>query len=94
MSIDNTDVPLPMAAMKTRAASLHWEFMFARAMFQTPDMIAQHHLLSYVADEIDAGRLRTTLDTVLRPINAETLSKAHAMIETGTAKGKIVLEQS
>ena len=83
-----------MAAMKTKAASLHWEFMFARAMFQTPDMIAQHHLLSYVADEIDAGRLRTTLDTVLRPINAETLRKAHAMIETGTAKGKIVLEQS
>ncbi|ARU01294.1 zinc-binding alcohol dehydrogenase family protein [Yoonia vestfoldensis] len=93
VSIDNTDVPLPMAAMKTKAASLHWEFMFARAMFQTPDMIAQHHLLSYVADEIDAGRLRTTLDIVLTPINAATLRKAHAMIETGTAKGKIVLEQ-
>ncbi|WP_322889541.1 MULTISPECIES: zinc-binding alcohol dehydrogenase family protein [unclassified Yoonia] len=93
VSIDNTDVPMPMAGMKTKAASLHWEFMFARAMFQTPDMIAQHHLLTYVAGEIDAGRLRTTLDTVLTPINAENLRKAHALIEAGTAKGKIVLEQ-
>ncbi|WP_019953973.1 zinc-binding alcohol dehydrogenase family protein [Yoonia vestfoldensis] len=92
VSIDNTDVPMPMAGMKTKAASLHWEFMFARAMFQTPDMIAQHHLLTYVAGEIDAGRLRTTLDTVLTPINADTLRKAHALIEAGTAKGKIVLE--
>lgn len=93
VSIDNTDVPMPMAGMKTKAASLHWEFMFARAMFQTPDMIAQHHLLTYVAGEIDSGRLRTTLDTVLTPINAENLRKAHALIEAGTAKGKIVLEQ-
>ncbi|MBR2657572.1 MAG: zinc-binding alcohol dehydrogenase family protein [Loktanella sp.] len=92
VSIDNTDVQMPMAMMKTKAASLHWEFMFARAMFQTDDMQAQHDLLTYVAGEIDAGRIRTTLDTVLRPINAENLRKAHAMIETGTAKGKIVLE--
>ena len=92
VSIDNTDLPMPMAGMKMKAASLHWEFMFARAMHQTPDMIEQHRLLSYVADEIDAGRIRTTLDTVLSPINAETMRKAHALIEAGTAKGKVVVE--
>jgi len=92
VSIDNTDVPLPMADMKTKAASLHWEFMFARAMFQTPDMIKQHKLLNYVAAEIDAGHLRTTVAEVLSPINAENMRKAHALIETGTAKGKVVLE--
>jgi NADPH:quinone reductase len=92
VSIDNTDVPMPMAGMKTKAASLHWEFMFARAMFATLDMQAQHDLLTYVAAEIDARRLRTTLETVLRPINAENMRAAHAMIETGTVKGKIVLE--
>lgn len=92
VSIDDTNLPMPMAGMKTKAAALHWEFMFARAMHQTPDMIEQHRLLSYVADEIDAGRIRTTLDTVLSPINAENMTKAHAMIETGTAKGKVVVE--
>lgn len=91
VSIDDTDLPMPMGGMKMKAASLHWEFMFARAMHQTPDMIEQHKLLSYVADEIDAGRIRTTLDEVLTPINAANMRTAHAKIETGTAKGKIVL---
>lgn len=92
VTIDDTNLPMPMDRMKMKAASLHWEFMFARAMFQTPDMIEQHKLLTYVAGEIDAGRIRTTLDTVLSPINAENMRKAHALVETGTAKGKIVLE--
>lgn len=92
VSIDDTDLPMPMAGMKTKAASLHWEFMFARAMHQTPDMVEQHLLLSFVADEVDAGRIRTTVSEVLAPINAANLRKAHAMIEAGTAKGKIVVE--
>lgn len=92
VTIDDTNLPMPMAGMKSKSAALHWEFMFARAMHQTPDMIEQHNLLSYVADEIDAGRIRTTLDTVLSPINAANMQKAHAMIEKGTAKGKVVIE--
>ena len=92
VTIDDADLPMPMAGMKTKAASLHWEFMFARAMHQTPDMIEQHKLLSFVADEIDAGRIRTTVSEILSPINAKNLRKAHAAIEAGTAKGKIVLE--
>ncbi|MGB7270385.1 MAG: zinc-binding alcohol dehydrogenase family protein [Albidovulum sp.] len=92
VSIDDTGQPMPMALMKTKAASLHWEFMFARAMFKTPDMIEQHRLLAYVAAEIDAGRIRTTVDTVLSPINAANLREAHRLIETGKAKGKIVVE--
>ena len=92
VTIDNTDLPMPMAGMKMKAASLHWEFMFARSMHQTPDMIEQHNLLTYVAGEIDAGRIRTTLDQVLSPINATNLREAHRLIETGQAKGKIVVE--
>jgi len=92
VSIDNTDLPMPMAGMKTKSASFHWEFMFARAMHQTPDMIEQHRLLSFVADEIDAGRIRTTLAEVLAPINAANLREAHRRVETGAARGKIVVE--
>ncbi|GAB4237027.1 MAG: zinc-binding alcohol dehydrogenase family protein [Methyloligellaceae bacterium] len=92
VSIDDTHLPMPMETMKLKAASLHWEFMFARAMYQTPDMIEQHKLLSWVADEIDAGRIRTTLAKVLSPINAANLREAHRLIESGTARGKIVLE--
>ena len=92
VTIDGTDQPMAMAGMKSKSASLHWEFMFARAMHQTPDMIEQHRLLTYVANEVDAGRIRTTVSEILAPINAENIRAAHALIETGTAKGKIVVE--
>ncbi|WP_320824243.1 zinc-binding alcohol dehydrogenase family protein [Reinekea sp.] len=92
VTIDATDQAMPMAGMKSKSASLHWEFMFARAMHQTPDMIEQHRLLTYVANEVDAGRIRTTVSQVLTPINAENIRAAHALIETGTATGKIVVE--
>lgn len=92
VSIDDTEQPMPMAAMKTKAASLHWEFMFARSMHKTPDMIKQHELLDWIADAVDAGNIRTTLTRVISPINAANLLEAHRLIETGEAKGKIVLE--
>lgn len=92
VTIDDTHLPMPMEQMKTKAASLHWELMFTRAMFATPDMIEQHRLLTFVAGEIDAGRLRTTLAETLSPIDASTLREAHRRIETGTARGKIVVD--
>lgn len=92
VTIDDTDLPMPMAQMKTKAASLHWELMFTRSMFKTPDMIEQNRLLDFVADEVDAGRLRSTVSETLSPINAANLREAHRRIETGTARGKIVVE--
>ena len=75
-----------------KAASLRWEFMYARSMHQTPDMIEQHQPLTRVAAEIDAGRVRTTVSRVLSPINAANLREAHRLVETGKAKGNIVIE--
>lgn len=92
VTIDNTDSPMPMADMKVKCASLHWEYMFARSMYETPDMHKQHELLTSVAQNIDAGNIRTTLNSVMSPINADNLKKAHALIECGDAIGKIVLE--
>jgi zinc-binding alcohol dehydrogenase family protein len=92
VSIDDTDLPMPMGGMKMKAASMHWEFMFARAMHQTPDMIEQHKLLNDVAEQIDAGTIKTTLSKVLTPINALNMREAHRLVETGQAMGKIVVE--
>ena len=93
VSIDDTDLPMPMAQMKMKAASFHWEFMFARAMHKTPDMNEQNRLLSWVAQQIDSGKIRTTVSKVLSPINAQNLRQAHVLIESGTAKGKVVIEK-
>ena len=81
-----------VAVFKGKAISIHWESMFTRSSFQTPDMIAQHRLLNDVADLVDKGVLRTTLDQTFGAINATNLRRAHALIESGKSRGKIVLE--
>ena len=78
--------------LKRKSASLHWEFMFARSMFETPDMQRQHELLDEVAALVDAGVLRTTLGEHFGTINAANLRRAHGLLESAKAKGKIVLE--
>jgi NADPH2:quinone reductase len=77
--------------LKAKAASIHWELMFVRSRFQTKDMIAQHNLLNEVSKMVDDGILRTTFGTDMGPINATNLKKAHALIESGRAQGKVVL---
>ncbi|WP_248319924.1 MULTISPECIES: zinc-binding alcohol dehydrogenase family protein [unclassified Caballeronia] len=83
--------PLPVELLKAKSAAFHWEFMFTRAMFQTPDMIEQHKLLSEVARLIDAGTIRTTLGKNLGKINAANLREAHRLLEEGRAIGKLVM---
>jgi len=74
--------------LKPKCASLHWEFMFARSFFGTPDMIEQHNILNQVAELVDRGVIRTTIAYRLGRINASTLKEAHALVESGRTKGK------
>ncbi|MGA9701681.1 zinc-binding alcohol dehydrogenase family protein [Pseudomonas sp.] len=83
---------LDVSKLKRKSLSLHWEFMYTRSMFETPDMIEQHNLLNRVAELIDAGTLKTTVGEHFGVINAENLRRAHTLLESGKAKGKIVLE--
>jgi zinc-binding alcohol dehydrogenase family protein len=83
---------LDVTKLKRKSISLHWEFMFTRSMFKTDDMQAQHQLLNEVAALIDEGYLQTTLGQHLGVINANNLRKAHQLLESGSAIGKIVLE--
>lgn len=83
---------LDATRLKRKSLSLHWEFMYTRSMFQTPDILEQHRLLARVAQLIDAGVLKTTVGEHFGTINAANLRRAHALLESGKAKGKIVLE--
>ncbi len=84
--------PIDVRRLKPKSISLHWELMFTRSMFETPDMIAQHRLLTEMAELVDAGMIRTTVSDHFGAINAENLKRAHALIESGQSRGKIVLE--
>ncbi|MDN6871557.1 zinc-binding alcohol dehydrogenase family protein [Pseudomonas citronellolis] len=83
---------LNVSLLKQKSLSLHWEFMYTRSMFQTDDMIEQHRLLQRVSSLVDQGVLRTTLGEHFGRIDAANLRRAHALLESGKAKGKIVLE--
>ena len=90
--IDDPQNGLDIMKLKRKSISLHWEFMFTRAMFKTQDMYKQRELLNSLADLIDRGLIKTTLGEHYGNINAENLKRAHAHIESNTAIGKIVLE--
>lgn len=92
VSIVENKGPLKQDVMKMKAATFAWEFMFARSMYQTEDMIEQHRLLNRVANWIDGGKVKATANETLSPINAENLRTVHAQLEAGSAVGKIVLE--
>ena len=89
--IDDMDA-LDVTALKRKALSLHWELMFTRPIFDTPDIAEQGRLLAEVAALVDAGRVRTTLAEHFGTINAANLTRAHVLLESGTARGKVVLE--
>jgi len=83
---------LDVVGFKRKSVSIHWELMFTRSLFDTPDVVEQGRLLDAVADLVDAGRIRSTLTETLSPINAANLITAHRQIESATTRGKIVLQ--
>jgi zinc-binding alcohol dehydrogenase family protein len=83
--------PIDVRKLKRKAVSLHWELMFTRALFGTADMIEQHKILDRVAELVDAGRVRTTVNENFGRIDAANLKRAHALLASNRARGKIVL---
>ncbi len=90
-AIDDPEA-IDVRLLKSKSASFHWELMFTRSMFETPDMIEQHRLLDEVARLVDAGVLRSTLAETLGRIDAATIREGHRRLETGHAQGKLVLQ--
>ena len=82
---------LDAVPLKRKAASLHWEFMFARSMWQTPDMAEQGRLLTACRSLSIAENCALRKPQTLSPINVENLKKAHSLAESGKAIGKVTL---
>jgi zinc-binding alcohol dehydrogenase family protein len=84
---------LDILALKPKSVTWHWELMFTRSMLETPDMIEQKHLLSRVAELVDAGRMRTTMTESIEDFSAAGLRRAHALVESGRMTGKVVVHR-
>jgi NADPH:quinone reductase len=71
-SIVETKAPVDMGGiLRQKSAAFVWEVMFTRSLFNTYDMIEQHHLLNTVADLVDSKKIKTTLTDLFTPISAE-----------------------
>lgn len=77
---------------KGKSVSIHWELMFTRSLFTTTDIARQGAILDEVSELVDAGRIKTTATEAFGTISAANVTRAHALLESGKARGKIVLE--
>jgi len=91
-TIVETNDLIDITKLQGKSAALHWELMFTRALFQTEDMAEQNKILTRLADLVDSGAIKTTLQHTLKGFSADVLKEAHRRIETGSAIGKLVIE--
>lgn len=91
-SITGSAEPVVLNKLKGKSVSFSWELMYTRSMFQTEDMIDQHHILNKIADLLDEGVLKTTLKETYKGLTAENLIKAHQLLESGKTIGKIAIK--
>jgi len=91
-TIVETDEKLDISALQGKSASLNWELMFTRSMFNTSDMHKQGKVLARIASLVDDGIIQTTETMVLDGLSAVTLKKAHQIVETASMIGKLVVK--
>jgi NADPH:quinone reductase-like Zn-dependent oxidoreductase len=84
-------VGLDLVPLKDKSIAWHWELMFTRAKYGTPDMHEQGRLLESVSDLVDSRRIRTTLAERFDGFTAENLRRAHQTVVGGRAVGKTVV---
>jgi NADPH:quinone reductase len=90
--IESSTGTVDISKLIRKCGTLHTEYMFARGVLHTPSMAEQHRTLEAVAHLVDNGTLKTTVTGNYGVINAANLKRAHAAIEAGSVRGKIVLE--
>ena len=77
--------------LKAKCVGIAWEFMAARAKFQTADMQVQGDILAKIAALCDAGEFPKLTARTFDALTVPNLLEAHAAMESGTAHGKWAL---
>jgi NADPH2:quinone reductase len=90
-SITGSSDPVVLNKLKTKSASFSWEFMYTRSMFETDDIQEQHTILNKIADLLDDGTLKTTLNETFVGLTVDNFKKAHELLESGKTIGKIAI---
>lgn len=91
-SISDPDDPVNLRRLKSKSVSFHWELMFTRSMYETDDMVEQHHILNRMAALLDEGTIRSTVNKVFHGFSVAHIKEAHRLLETNAVIGKIVIK--
>ncbi|WP_311407414.1 zinc-binding alcohol dehydrogenase family protein [Liquorilactobacillus uvarum] len=91
VSITGNKKPLDLGLLKPKSAEFMWEWMYTKSYYQLPEMITQHESLEKIAVLLEQKKIKSTANKIIDGINAENLKAAHALIETNSSIGKIVL---
>lgn len=97
--------PVDINALMRKSLSLHWEFMFSKALFPTSrrrarvaqgghepagrSLMAPGGILNHVASLVDEGRLRSTETLCLGRVSASGVLQAMRQLASGHTIGKI-----
>ncbi|MFK8260378.1 zinc-binding alcohol dehydrogenase family protein [Erwinia sp. AnSW2-5] len=90
-TIVENEKPLSMDQLKLKSAALHFEFMYTRSMFTTPDIARQGEILDATAKLLDEGKVTTSLSQTLQGLSVDTLTAAHKLVLEGHMRGKVVM---
>jgi NADPH2:quinone reductase len=89
VGLDDPDPP-SLASLKPKSVTWHWESIFTRPLHDlSPER--HHDILNEIGRLIESGELRPPPTHVLSPLNAQTLRKAHQIVEQHSAHGKVVI---
>ncbi|WP_017497580.1 zinc-binding alcohol dehydrogenase family protein [Flavobacterium sp. WG21] len=91
-SITGSSDPVALNKLKNKSASFSWELMYTRSMYETDDMEEQHVILNKLADLLDQGMLKSTLNVTLTGLTVSNFKKAHELLESGKTIGKIAIK--
>lgn len=83
--------PVDLNLLKNKSAGLVWEFMFTRPLMKTEDLIRQGEILQHIASMADSNQLQPVSQQHFNQLTAETLDKAHQLVQQGRTIGKITL---
>jgi len=91
VSTTGSTTPVKLIDLKSKRAKFAWEWMYTKSFYHTATMITQHDILNRVAQLLDSGQLKSTLNTTLSPISAQNLRRAHQIVGSKHAIGKVVI---
>lgn len=82
---------LDIVSFKRKALSVHWQLMFTKSL-SNYRLESQGQILNEMAKLIDSGKVKTTVNTLIKGMTAASIREAHKIQESGKALGKTVIE--